>query len=91
MTSVQRKAIGFLLSEFGSAGFKYTKGNCELLRRTLAGADDANHFQATAECREALEKVLQSDWSPLSPHQQLILNAEQAEYERLKKAAGIED
>lgn len=88
MTSVQRKAVGFLLFEYGSASMKYTKGNHELLRRTLAGEEHADHYQPTPECRDALAKVLAGDWSPLSPRQRVIIEAEQAEYDRMKPATG---
>ena len=88
MTSVQRKAVGFLFFLYGNAGPKYTKGNHEFLRRTLNGEEHADHYQPDDECREALGRVMQNDWSPLPVRQQKIMEAEQMDYERLKKAAG---
>jgi len=76
MDTSQRKAVGFLFLEYGNSGINYTKGNHEFLRRKLHGEAEEDHFQATPECKDAFNKVMNHDWSPLLVRFQKILNAE---------------
>lgn len=65
MTEKQRRAVEQLFYVFGNGGAYYTLGNHEFLRRTLAGELEPEHFQPTKECKIALQKVMDGDYSPL--------------------------
>jgi hypothetical protein len=90
MTSLQRKAVGYLFALYGNAGPKYTKGNHEFIGRTLYAEEHADHYQPSSECREDLKKVLAGDFTPLGHRHQAILSADVKEHERMKAVAGVE-
>lgn len=91
MTKLQRLAISHVFQTFGNGGSRYTKGNHEFLSRVLAGEKDAGHYQPTVECVEMVEAVLRSDWSKLQPRVQRIVLAAEAEENRMREVAGLED
>jgi len=88
MTGIQRRAVTALYCIFGNAGPKYTQGNHEFLRRTLEGEPEPEHYQPTAECKTAFQKVMKGDYSSFPPRVRVKLEEFKAEQEHWRRVVG---
>jgi hypothetical protein len=77
MTKMQRKAVTALFYVYGNGGPNHTHGDHEFLRRILVGEENPEHFQPTGRCKDAFEKVMEGDYSPLSERIRSILADEE--------------
>ena len=91
MDKAQRRAVGSLFYVYGNAGPYHTKGNHEFLRRTLEGESNPEHYQPTADCKAAFEKVMAGDYSPLPVAVRERLKKMEEDEARLRAAAGVDD